>query len=233
MTRDENRADLQRHADDFRNRKGFTYTVLDPGGRHNRCIYIYPLPDSDPAARSFPGCGRAYAHLDIPLWRAVTDGSNPSSPVATVEYARRASASTSSRSARRLTRHSRTLARDGSPKALIAGATPEQRSGDVLNGVLGLSEDGVEQGCARVRCERGSRTLGLECGRGDSPSGWPLVRPFARRRRAGGGSLRDRRRQTTSPRTRDVDSSSIGARTTTSSRQGPSVRSSLLLESSS
>ena len=26
MTRDENRADLQRHADDFRNRKGFTPT---------------------------------------------------------------------------------------------------------------------------------------------------------------------------------------------------------------
>jgi hypothetical protein len=27
MTRDENRADLQSHADDFRTRKGFTYTV--------------------------------------------------------------------------------------------------------------------------------------------------------------------------------------------------------------
>ncbi len=31
MTPEENRADLQRHADDFRNRTGFTYTVLDPG----------------------------------------------------------------------------------------------------------------------------------------------------------------------------------------------------------
>jgi hypothetical protein len=30
MSRDENRADLERHADDFRTRKGFTYTVLDP-----------------------------------------------------------------------------------------------------------------------------------------------------------------------------------------------------------
>ena len=30
MTLDENRADLQRHADDFRSRTGFTYTVLDP-----------------------------------------------------------------------------------------------------------------------------------------------------------------------------------------------------------
>jgi hypothetical protein len=29
MTPDENRADLQRHADDFSKRTGFTYTVLD------------------------------------------------------------------------------------------------------------------------------------------------------------------------------------------------------------
>ena len=33
MTLDENRADLQRHADDFSNRAGFTYTVLDPASR--------------------------------------------------------------------------------------------------------------------------------------------------------------------------------------------------------
>src|SRR5262249_53578393 len=33
MTRDENWADLQRHADDFHARKGFTYTVLDPDNR--------------------------------------------------------------------------------------------------------------------------------------------------------------------------------------------------------
>ena len=43
MTPDENRADLQRHADDFRNRKGFTYTVLEPGSRDViGCVYIYP-----------------------------------------------------------------------------------------------------------------------------------------------------------------------------------------------
>jgi hypothetical protein len=51
MTRDENRDDLQRHANDFRNRSGFTYTVLDPVGRDViGCVYIYPLPDSDYAA---------------------------------------------------------------------------------------------------------------------------------------------------------------------------------------
>jgi hypothetical protein len=48
MTRDENRADLQRHADDFRTRKGFTYTVLDPASRDViGCVCIYPLRDSD------------------------------------------------------------------------------------------------------------------------------------------------------------------------------------------
>ena len=49
MTPDENRADLQRHADDFRNRRGFTYTVLDPSNRDViGCVYIYPLPEQPP-----------------------------------------------------------------------------------------------------------------------------------------------------------------------------------------
>jgi hypothetical protein len=60
MTPDENRADLQRHADDFRNRKGFTYTVLDPASREViGCVYIYPVPDSDYGAHGSPGYGRA------------------------------------------------------------------------------------------------------------------------------------------------------------------------------
>ena len=60
MSLDENRADLQRHADDFRNRTGFTYTVLDPLGRDViGCVYIYPLPDSAYDARALPGYGRA------------------------------------------------------------------------------------------------------------------------------------------------------------------------------
>src|ERR1051325_4149974 len=48
MTLDENRADLERHANDFGNRSGFTYTVLGPESRDViGCLYIYPLPDSD------------------------------------------------------------------------------------------------------------------------------------------------------------------------------------------
>ena len=48
MTADENRADLQRHADDFRNRQGFTYTVLDPRTRAVLgCVYVYPAKDGE------------------------------------------------------------------------------------------------------------------------------------------------------------------------------------------
>lgn len=44
MTSDENRADLERHAEDFRTRKGFTYTVLDPASRDViGCVYILSL----------------------------------------------------------------------------------------------------------------------------------------------------------------------------------------------
>jgi hypothetical protein len=91
MTRDENRADLQRHADDFRNQKGFTYTVLDPGGRDViGCVYIYPLPDNDYAASVLSWVRTSHAHLDTPLWRAVTEWLESDWPFATVAYARRA-----------------------------------------------------------------------------------------------------------------------------------------------
>jgi RimJ/RimL family protein N-acetyltransferase len=43
MTLEENRADLERHARDFADRSGFTYTVLDPADRDViGCVYIYP-----------------------------------------------------------------------------------------------------------------------------------------------------------------------------------------------
>src|SRR4051794_33106611 len=38
----ENLADLERHAGDFENRSGFTYTVLDADDDVGGCGYIYP-----------------------------------------------------------------------------------------------------------------------------------------------------------------------------------------------
>ena len=91
MTRDENRADLQRHADDFRNRKGFTYTVLDPVSRDViGCVYIYPPRDGDSEACALSWVRGSHAHLDIPLWRAVGEWLESDWPFAGVEYTPRA-----------------------------------------------------------------------------------------------------------------------------------------------
>jgi len=87
MTSDENRADLQRHANDFRNRTGFTYTVLDPTSRDVvGCVYIYPAPNSpyDACARSW--VRESHAHLDTPLWGAVSEWLAHDWPFGSVEY---------------------------------------------------------------------------------------------------------------------------------------------------
>jgi hypothetical protein len=92
MTRDQNRADLQRHADDFRSRKGFTYTVLDPASRDViGCVYIYPLRDSDGVndACALSWVRESHARLDIPLWQAVSQWLESDWPFAGVEYASR------------------------------------------------------------------------------------------------------------------------------------------------
>jgi hypothetical protein len=60
MTPDENRADLERHAEDFRNRTGFTYTVLYPASRDViGCLYIYPVRDTNCDARALSWVSRA------------------------------------------------------------------------------------------------------------------------------------------------------------------------------
>lgn len=88
MTPDENRADLQRHADDFRKRIGFTYTVLDPASRDViGCVYIYPQRESSYEARARSWVRASHAHLDAPLWRAVSEWLASDWPFGSVEYA--------------------------------------------------------------------------------------------------------------------------------------------------
>jgi RimJ/RimL family protein N-acetyltransferase len=90
MTQAENRADLQRHADDFRTRQAFTYTVLDPAGRDViGCVYIYPLPDGVDGATVLSWVRKSRADLDKPLWRAVSEWLESDWPFVNVEYARR------------------------------------------------------------------------------------------------------------------------------------------------
>ena len=66
MSLDENLADLQRHSDHFRDRVGFTYTVLETSGPVDRaevigCVYIYPDdgPDTDVEVQSWVRADRA------------------------------------------------------------------------------------------------------------------------------------------------------------------------------
>ena len=65
MSLGENLRDLERHAQDFAERRGFTYTVLSAAtGDVIGCVYIYPASGHDAGAgegralRSSPGCGR-------------------------------------------------------------------------------------------------------------------------------------------------------------------------------
>jgi RimJ/RimL family protein N-acetyltransferase len=89
MTLEENRADLQRHADDFENRSGFTYTVLDPGGDVVGCVYIYPAPDGQHDARVLSWVRASRAELDAPVWQAVSDWLATEWPFENVDYAPR------------------------------------------------------------------------------------------------------------------------------------------------
>jgi hypothetical protein len=73
MTLEQNRGDLERHARDFRERKGFTYTVLAPDDDVVGCLYVYPSKDGvhDADVRSWVRA--SYAAHDEPLRRAIAD----------------------------------------------------------------------------------------------------------------------------------------------------------------
>jgi RimJ/RimL family protein N-acetyltransferase len=90
MTLEENRADLQRHADDFENRSGFTYTVLEPGGDNVvGCVYIYPATEESDDAHVSSWVRASRVELDQPLWRAVSDWLAAEWPFEHVDYAAR------------------------------------------------------------------------------------------------------------------------------------------------
>jgi hypothetical protein len=89
MTLEENRADLQRHADDFENRSGFTYTVLEPGGDVVGCVYIYPASAGPHDAHVLSWVRASRPELDAPLWQAVSDWLAAEWPFENVDFAPR------------------------------------------------------------------------------------------------------------------------------------------------
>jgi hypothetical protein len=89
MTLESNLGDLQRHADDFAQRRGFTYTVLDTDGVVIGCLYIYPSRKDQNITdvRSWVSVDRA--ELDAALYETVRDWLAKDWPFATVDYAAR------------------------------------------------------------------------------------------------------------------------------------------------
>ena len=99
MTLAENLGDLERHAQDFADRRGFTYTVLSPGtGNVIGCVYIYPprredrdgtsTGDHDAAVSSWVRAD--HAELDPVLYRTVSAWLDQTWPFRSVKYAPRA-----------------------------------------------------------------------------------------------------------------------------------------------
>ena len=98
MSPAENLGDLERHARDFADRSGFTYTVLSAdAGEVIGCVYIYPPRGGAPGARRAGG-GHAtvrswvradQAALDPALYHAVRAWLDRDWPFASVEYAPR------------------------------------------------------------------------------------------------------------------------------------------------
>ncbi|WP_328969815.1 GNAT family N-acetyltransferase [Streptomyces sp. NBC_00239] len=72
MSAEQNLGDLQEHADDFAQRKGFTYSVIEDPDEVIGCVYIYPSrdPAHHTAVRSWVRADRA--ELDAPLRTAVS-----------------------------------------------------------------------------------------------------------------------------------------------------------------
>jgi hypothetical protein len=87
MSLEENLSDLERHSRDFKERKGFTYTVLDPTSRDViGCVYIYPTDDPDHDALVESWVSVSHAQLDRPLRKEVTTWLENGWPFESVTY---------------------------------------------------------------------------------------------------------------------------------------------------
>ena len=91
MTLQENLRDLERHAQDFAGRRGFTFTVLEAGtGSVIGCVYIYPAkgdPGRRAAVSSWVRADRA--ELDRAVYDAVLTWLEGDWPFDALEYAAR------------------------------------------------------------------------------------------------------------------------------------------------
>jgi len=73
LSLEENLGDLERHARDFADRTGFTYTVLGPDDDVIGCVYVYPASDEAHDARVQSWVRESRAELDVPVRKAVAE----------------------------------------------------------------------------------------------------------------------------------------------------------------
>ena len=88
MTLEQNLGDLEDHARDFRERSGFTFSILD-GDEVIGCVYIYP-PRSDgydAKVRSWVRASRA--EMDAVVWRSLSTWLTTEWPFEQIDYAPR------------------------------------------------------------------------------------------------------------------------------------------------
>ncbi len=86
MSPESNLADLVRHAKDFEDRVGFTYSILD-ADEVIGCVYIYPSPTADAAVSSWVRASRA--DMDVVTWQAISTWLETDWLFTTVEYGAR------------------------------------------------------------------------------------------------------------------------------------------------
>ena len=87
MSLDENLSDLERHARDFVELTGFTYTVLDDVDDVIGCVYIYPGEQAGCDAHVSSWVRATDADLDPVLYRVVARWLDDAWPFERVEYA--------------------------------------------------------------------------------------------------------------------------------------------------
>ena len=88
MSLDANLSDLEGHATDFANRRGFTYSILD-GDEVIGCVYIYPTktPGCDASVRSWVRASRS--EMDRVVWESLSDWLAEVWPFTSLDYASR------------------------------------------------------------------------------------------------------------------------------------------------
>ena len=90
MSLDDNRKDLEEHAEDFRVRKGFTYTVRSHAdGDVIGCVYIYPDREGNADAHVASWVRASHAQLDGLLATTIADWLAAAWPFGHVRYAAR------------------------------------------------------------------------------------------------------------------------------------------------